>query len=295
MIAEVIINRTAKKLNRTFDYHVPTELEGLIFVGSKILVPFGRGEKLEEAFVVGLKEKTDYPDKIKEIAKLEEQLKDEQIELAKWMAKRYFCNLSDCIKLMLTPGTRTKNKEKRIQEKTINCVYLGKEIEEIEFAIEMGEIKSDKQKKILHFVKDNEGVTIPEIEMFTDCSRAIVNTLIKNGYLEIVEQKVERNPLDLKDAETIKKTEKTEKLALTEEQEKAYQKIKETMNQSIYQSFLLYGVTGSRKDRNLFTIDTTSDRTRKNSYFISTRNILNTTNVRPIYCSIWKRRNCRIT
>ena len=52
MIAEVIINRTAKKLNRTFDYRVPENLEGLIFVGSKILVPFGKGGKLEEAFVV---------------------------------------------------------------------------------------------------------------------------------------------------------------------------------------------------------------------------------------------------
>lgn len=247
MIAEVIINRTAKKLNRTFDYHVPENLEGLIFVGSKILVPFGKSEKLEEAFVVGLKEKTNYPNEIKEIAKLEEQLKDEQIALAKWMAKRYFCNISDCIKLMLTPGSRTKNKEKRIQDKTINSIYLGKDVEEIEFDIEMGKIKSDKQKKIINFVKDNEGVTIPEIEMLTDCSRAIVNTLIKNGYLEMVEQKIERNPLNLKDIETIKNKEKTEKLALTDEQEKAYQTIEQKMEENEYQSFLLYGVTGSGK------------------------------------------------
>ena len=136
------------------------------------------------------------------------------------MAKRYFCNVSDCIKLMLTPGTRTKNKEKRIQEKTIKSVYLAKEIEEIEFDIETRKIKSEKQKKIINFVKDNEGVTIPEIEMFLDCSRAIVTTLIKNGYLELIEQKVERNPLKLKDIEKIKKNEKTEKLKLTEEQEK---------------------------------------------------------------------------
>lgn len=183
MIAEVIINRTAKKLNRTFDYHVPNNLEGLIFVGSKILVPFGKGGKLEEAFVVGLKEKTNYLKEMKEIASLEEQLRDEQIELAQWMAKRYFCNVSDCIKLMLTPGTRTKNKEKRTQDKTINSIYLKKDIEEIEFDIETKKIKSDKHKKILYFVKDNEGVTIPEIEMFTDSSRAIVNTLIKNRLL----------------------------------------------------------------------------------------------------------------
>lgn len=247
MIAEVIINRTAKKLNRTFDYHVPNNLEGLIFVGSKILVPFGKGGKLEEAFVVGLKEKTNYAKEIKEIASLEEQLRDEQIELAKWMAKRYFCNVSDCIKLMLTPGTRTKNKEKRTQDKTINCVYLKKDIEEIEFDIETKKIKSDKQKKILYFVKDNEGVTIPEIEMFTDSSRAIVNNLIRNGYLEVVEQKVERNPLNLKDIESIRNKEITQKLPLTDEQQKAYENVEKSLKENQYQAFLLYGVTGSGK------------------------------------------------
>ena len=247
MIAEVIINRTAKKLNRTFDYRIPENLEGLIFVGSKVLVPFGKGGKLEEAFVIGLKEKTNYLNEIKEIAKLEEQLKDEQIALAKWMAKRYFCNISDCIKLMLTPGSRTKNKEKRIQDKTINAIYLGKDIEEIELDIEIGKIKSDKQKKIINFVKGNEGVTIPEIEMLTDGSRGIVNTLIKNGYLEMVEQKIERNPLNWKDTEIIQQREKTEKLPLTEEQEIAYQTVRQKMEQEEYQSFLLYGVTGSGK------------------------------------------------
>ena len=55
MIAEVIINRTAKKLNRVFDYNIPKNMEGFIVVGSKVLVPFGQGGKLEEAFVTGLK------------------------------------------------------------------------------------------------------------------------------------------------------------------------------------------------------------------------------------------------
>ncbi len=247
MIAEVIINRTAKKLNRTFDYQIPTNLDGIIFVGSKVLVPFGKSGKLEEAFVVGLKEKSNYKNEIKEIAKLEEQLKDEQIALATWMAKRYFCNISDCIKLMLTPGTRTQNREKRIQDKTINCVYVKKEVEEIEWDLAIGKIKSEKQKKIIEFVKDNEGVTIPEIEMMTDTSRAIVNTLRKNGYLEIIEQKMERNPLDRKDVEKIKNTEKVEKHKLTEEQEIAYQEIAQKMEERSYQSFLLYGITGSGK------------------------------------------------
>ena len=239
MVAEVIINRGAKKLNRTFDYNIPKELEELILVGSKVLVPFGNGGKLTEAFVVGLKETSAF--EVKDIAKLEENLSNKQIALAKWMAKRYFCNVSDCIKLMLTPGTRNKNKEKRIQDKTINCVYLKKDREEIEFEIEIGKLKSEKQKKVLSFIKDNEGATVPEIEMFTDCARGIVNTLVKNGYLEIVEKKVERNPLLGRDCE------KTDKLKLTEEQENAYKSVEETIDKEEYKQFLLYGVTGSGK------------------------------------------------
>ena len=238
MIAEVIINRTAKKLNRTFDYGVPKELEDLIIIGSKVLVPFGKGEKLEEAFVVKLKEKTEF--EVKNIKKLEDNLSDKQIELAKWMAKRYFCNVSDCIKLMLTPGTRSK--EKKMQDKTIQAVYLKKDIEEIEFDINNGKIKSEKQKRVINFVKENEGVTIPEIEMLIDCSRAIVKTLVKNGYLELLDKKIERDPLKSKDIQ------KTNFLKLTEEQENAFNKVKETIENNIYRRFLLYGVTGSRKN-----------------------------------------------
>lgn len=238
MVAEIIINRTAKKLNRTFDYQIPKKLEDIIIIGSKVLVPFGKGEKLEEGFVVGIKEKSEYD--VKEISKIEDNLTEKQIQLARWMAKTYFCNVSDCIKLILTPGTR--NKDKRIQDKTINSVFLKKDIEEIEFDIETGKLKSDKQKKVLNFIKDNEGATIPEIEMFTDCSRAIVNTLIKNEYLEIIEKKIERNPLENKQIE------KTKNLELTNEQKQAYNTIENSIKRKEYKNFLLYGITGSRKN-----------------------------------------------
>ncbi len=239
MVAEVIINSKAKQLNRTFDYNIPKEMESIILVGSKVLVPFGRFKKLEEAHVVKIKEKSEY--EIKDIAKVENGLTNNQIELANWMAKRYFCNVSDCIRLMQTPGTNAKDINKRIQDKKINVVYLKKDFEEINFEIETKKLKSEKQIKILNFVKDNEGCTIPDIEMFTDCSRAIVNTLIKNGYLEIVEQKVERNPLETKNIEN------TSNLKLTQEQQEAFDKVSASIDYSEYEEFLLYGVTGSGK------------------------------------------------
>ena len=239
MIAEVVINRSAKRLNRTFDYKIPKNLEELIMIGSTVLVPFGKSSALEEGYVIGIKENTEY--EVKEINQIKHNLTEKQIELAKWMAKRYFCNIADCIKQMLTPGTKNRKVEKNVQDKTINAVYLKKSIDEIQFDIDMGKIKSEKQKKILQFLKSNEGATVPEIEEFTGGTRAIVKTLEKNEYIEIVEKKVERNPL------ANKQIEKTSDLKLTDEQQNAYYSITSSMLNNEYEQFLLYGVTGSGK------------------------------------------------
>lgn len=237
MIAEVIINRTAKKLNRTFDYNIPKEFQDLILVGSKVLVPFGRNGKLEEAFVIKIKENTDF--EVKDIAKIENSLTNKQIDLAKWIAKRYFCTVSDSIKLMLTPGT--KNKDKAIKEKTIQEVYIKKDAEEIKKELNENKIKSIKQQKVLRFILENGSSTIPNIEEKIDCSRAIVKTLIKNGYLDVGEMQIKRDPLKEKEIK------QTDFLKLTDEQENAYNKVKYSMQNNQYKRFLLYGVTGSGK------------------------------------------------
>lgn len=134
MVVEVIMNRTAKKLNRTFDYNVPSNLEDQILVGSTVLVPFGNAKKLEEAYIVSIKDNSTY--ELKDIADVKNDLSDKQIDLARWIAKRYFCNVSDCIKLMLAPGTKTNNEQNRINDKVINVVYLKKDIEDIEYEID---------------------------------------------------------------------------------------------------------------------------------------------------------------
>ena len=77
MVAEVIINSTAKKLNRTFDYQIPKELEDMVLVGSKVLVPFGRFKNLEEAHVVKIKTSS----KSKILQKLKQNLQINKLNL----------------------------------------------------------------------------------------------------------------------------------------------------------------------------------------------------------------------
>lgn len=241
MIAQVIINSNVKNLNKIFDYNVPTNLEGTICVGDRILVRFGNKKSLEEGFVIGLKEKSEY--KVKDIAGIQEGVKltKENIELAKLMARRYFCNLSDCIKLMLPPGTSTKVLENRIKDKTLNFVYLNKEIEEIEEDIENGVVKSEKQKRVLNFLIQNDGIQTVDLEVLTDTTSVVLKALEKKGYIEIVEQKVERNPFANKEIKP------TTNLQLTEEQKQAFDSVKDAIEKNEYKEVLLYGVTGSGK------------------------------------------------
>ena len=245
MIVQIIINSNAKDLNKTFDYEVPKVLEESIKIGSRVLVPFGKMKKLEEGFVIGFKEKSEY--NVKEIQKLEvgDFLKEENVKLAKWMARRYFCNISDAIKLMLPPGATTKNIENRIKDKSLNFVYLKKSKEEIENLFEEGKIKSDKQKRVLNILLQNDEINITDLSLIADASKAVIKTLEKNGYIEISLKKIDRNPF------INKQIEKSSKLKFTEEQQAAYKKIEDAIDDNMDSKFLVFGVTGSRKNRNL--------------------------------------------
>ena len=89
MYAEIIIDITHEKLDRTFEYKVPEELEGTLAVGSSVLVPFGNGDKVRTGFIIGFSEKSSFdPAKIKEIrgkAPKSVRIEENLVALAAWM------------------------------------------------------------------------------------------------------------------------------------------------------------------------------------------------------------------
>lgn len=128
----------------------------------------------------------------------------------------------------------------------MDFVYLAKEIDEIEEDIENKKIKSEKQIRTLKFLMDNDEVLKTELINFADTTAAVIKTLEKNGYVEIVQKEVSRNPFKGKNIP------KTKNLELTKEQQKALNKIEGAINDKEFKEFLIHGVTGSRKNRNLF-------------------------------------------
>lgn len=234
MVAEVIIDTSVKSLNKTFDYEIPTDLSDKVIVGSRVFVPFGNQKNLEEGIVVKIKEMSEY--KVKEIKGLQkEQIKSEYISLAKWMSYRYFCNIAECLKLMLPPGRTAKDITKRVNEKTVNCFEINKSEDEIREALDNNLIRSEKQKNVLEYLLNNGKSTMSDIQLFNDASLAVVNSLVKKGFVRKEIEKVSRNPFVHKIGV------KSVDLKLTNEQQLAYNSIKNSGE------YLLYGITGSGK------------------------------------------------
>lgn len=241
MIAEIIMNSSVKNLDRTFDYSIPYDMEEKVHIGSRVLVKFGNIKELKEGFVVNIKEKSDF--QVKDIAKVEEKdfIDEAKVKLAKWMAERYFCNISECIKLMLPPGTGTNNLANRAKEKTARFIRLIKSIDEIEAEIENKILKSEKQIRALRALSKIDEIPSKELEEIADVTSAILKTLEKNGYIEFYEQATERNPFMHKVVAA------TQNLELTDEQKNAYTAVENAIDDMMNSEFLLFGVTGSGK------------------------------------------------
>ncbi len=254
MFAQVIINSNVKQLDKEFSYNIPLELEEKIKIGDRVLVPFGRSKKLEEGFVINFIHDCEF--ETKDIAKIIDGLKPEQIKMAEWISKRYFCNLAEAIKLMLPPGTTSKDPSKHVKEK-VRCFAKIKNKEKLRIAVNNFEIKSEKQMRIINFLLKNGETEVSDLLLFADTTRAVLKNLQKKGFIEINEKQINRNPI------ANKTVEQTNKLIFTEEQLHAYNEVEEAMEDGFNTKFLLFGVTGSRKNRGILTIDRKGIKTRK--------------------------------
>lgn len=110
-IAIVVISGTTCEFDRQYHYLVPAGFEGNLPAGVRVIVPFGRGDRLKEGFVIGFTAQSEYKELkyIKKIIDKKPVLTQSLIELAVWMKQRYFCTYGAAIKCMLPAGTAIKS------------------------------------------------------------------------------------------------------------------------------------------------------------------------------------------
>lgn len=112
-IAIIVISGTTREFDKLYHYLVSEEMSGMLLPGMRVIVPFGRGDKLKEAYVLGFADSSEYRDLkyIRKIIDAKPVLTRSLIELAGWMKQRYFCTYSAAIKCMLPAGIGIKSLE----------------------------------------------------------------------------------------------------------------------------------------------------------------------------------------
>ena len=84
MIAQVIVDVAARQTDRVFEYHVPSDIEKEIQVGSRVVVPFG--PRKVQGFVIGLSETSNFKGKMKDLLVVVDEMPPLTPELVKLSA-----------------------------------------------------------------------------------------------------------------------------------------------------------------------------------------------------------------
>ncbi|MCL2424747.1 MAG: primosomal protein N' [Oscillospiraceae bacterium] len=131
VVAQVAVSAATFHIDKPYDYLVPPELVNKALSGVRVLVPFGRGNKMSEGVILTLKIADDVT-KLKTVDSLIDEkpiLSAENLKLALWMSDRFFCTVYDALRSMMPAKVSSKRKKKEKEHKAANAddIRLSKE------------------------------------------------------------------------------------------------------------------------------------------------------------------------
>ena len=238
MYADVIIDITHEKVDKVFQYEIPEVLEPVLKVGMEVLVPFGKGNREKNGYIVGFSETCDYEKtKLKKILRPVQKsvgVESHLVALAAWMKAHYGGTMIQALKTVLPIKKEEQAKEERIIRRIIS-EEEGKE--RLEFYLH----KNQKARaRLMAALLDDAEIEYALISRKLNITLPVVKALEEQGVLEIVSRQVYRNPVKERNF-------KQKELIYTEEQRAAIDTFCEDYDKEKYGTYLVYGVTGSGK------------------------------------------------
>ena len=227
MFADVLIEYSAKSIDKTFTYKIPEHLTSVIKVGMKVLVPFG--SKTINGFIINIVNEYNDNYEIKEIEDIVDKyfcLNDELIQLGTYLQRKTLCTKITAYQTMLPSSLKVKTKE-RDYSKYLLYVELNKNYLEIDQYIK----DNPRRKKQIEVLED---LRLKNKMLKSTYSSNIINALLEEDLIKITKEQIYR----LDSHHEIKNS-----INLNEMQQQAVDSI--LFNNP--NTYLLHGVTGSGK------------------------------------------------
>ncbi|MBT9779288.1 primosomal protein N' [Clostridium sp. MCC353] len=236
--ANVIIDISHEKVDKTFQYRIPEALKDQVSAGVQVRIPFGMGNHVRKGYVVEVTDQAEYdPLKMKEICGLVDggvTAESRLIKLAWWMKEYYGSTMNQALKTVLPVKQQVKAREKRV----IKCCL---EEEELERAIAQAEQKNYKARaRLLAVFRQRPEIPYETAVTGMKLSPATIKTMAEKQLINIVSETKYRNPVHAGKQESAQKM-------LNSEQQEIVDSFVRDYDSGIRKTSLIMGVTGSGK------------------------------------------------
>lgn len=235
MYADIVVNISAEQLDRVFQYSIPDALKEKAVIGAGVYIPFGRGNRQIEGYIIDLKENSDYPiEKIKEISGVKDNgitAEGQLIELAANMKTVYGSTMAAALKTVIPVNKQIR----KLSEKSYTLLLDSKEAEKL-----LENYRNDKRRgarvKVLEALLKESILQKTWIEKELGVSDQVIKAMEKEGIISLQEKTIYRNPSYLP-------LTGQEEIVLNQEQKNVVKEI----GQHPGKVHLIHGITGSGK------------------------------------------------
>lgn len=243
IVAKIAVSAATYWVDRPYDYLVPETMADKALPGTRVYVPFARGNRRAEGVILSVSNHSDY-EKLKSIISVLDDapvLTEDQIKLALFMRERFFCTVYDAVKVILPAGLWFDDEGRRkVNDKTVEMVRLSVAPEDASEIADNKRARSPQQANLLDMLCSFECLPSRELLRFTGASRPSLKALCKAELVELYSKEAYRRP-------EIHAGEITPLPTMNAEQQRAFEGINELAVSGRTSAALLFGVTGSGK------------------------------------------------
>lgn len=236
--ADIIIDISHEALDKVFQYRVPLSLWEEVQPGSRVFVPFGRGNRETEGYVIAIRQEADYEEsKIKEILRVNTEgisVESELIQVASFFKEKYGSTMIQALRTVLPVKTKMKPKEEvfitlSIEKDTAQQLLC--EWERKHFAARARFLSTLLKKERMRKEEAVKTCNFPLKEL---------RKLSEQGIIKLESRIKYRNPFP-------ELVTRKQDWPLNDEQRAIVDNFKEEYRKGERRTYLLYGITGSGK------------------------------------------------
>lgn len=173
LVAKVALSNASYSYDVEYSYSVPSEWKDKIDSGTRVLVPFGRGNRKRIGFVTRTYLRDTHNPDLKPVLQVideESLVNDEMMRMIFWLKENTFCTFYEAFKTVVPSGFAYNYKQ---HYSLVNA--------------EISEELTDEEKSVVAFLKN--AVSKKEIDTFLDFSanpskKKVVESLIEKGVVE---------------------------------------------------------------------------------------------------------------